>query len=261
VNQPDILHDKNERNDFFIALGIIALAAAFLLYYAYGRPYASALGTLDEDATELNAEIPEAPLIYESDEKLEEVESDIVETDSEVVASPAPVEADEPHELDEVVEYVKEEMSEANDKVEAAVEDLKDGTQEVISSAAELAEDVVEEVDEVADNLEESVSDLKEQVEEVVAKTESEVKKVVPPVVSSNSNDKCHISVGLYKEQKNINKIISRLESAGFDAYTKNFPRSTQVGVYVTCQRSQAMSILSEIRTDFARDAYIEEFR
>ena len=64
-----------------------------------------------------------------------------------------------------------------------------------------------------------------------------------------------------YKEQKNVDLIRRRLDTQGFDVYTKGFPNSTQVGVIVVCDTQEAESVLSEIREDFAKDAFIEEYK
>jgi len=262
VSQPDIFQDKKERNDFYIALGVIALVGLFLWFYIFGMNTSASLDIVDDQATEATTEIPDAPHIYESEEPLEEVESEIVETSKASAMTKMDV-ADKGDgdyiDLNDVVEETKEEMSETGDKMEEVVGEIKEEASEFVEETKDVAEEVKDKVVEMADAAQEEVAEV---VDEVV----DEVKQVAPVVQSSSStntstSDICHISVGLYKDQVNIDKVLNRLKLSGFDVYTKPFPRSTQVGVYVTCERSEALSVLSEIQSDFARDAFIEEFK
>ncbi len=71
MSQPDILTDKKERSDFYIALGVILLAGAMLYYSTLGDQVDLELG--DNLVTKISEEIPETAPIYESD-IVEEVE-------------------------------------------------------------------------------------------------------------------------------------------------------------------------------------------
>jgi len=260
VNQPDILQDKKERNDFYIALFVLALFGLFLWYFIFGGNTTASMEILDDQATELTAELPESEHIYESEEVIEEVESDVVKT--EKVSAPKT-------DLDQVVADTREEMEQASDKVNEIVSDVTEGVEDVADNAAEMVDEAKESmgdaVGEVVDEAEAVVEDVKASAKEGLETIEEKTKEVVAPITrstrSSNNGDVCHISVGLYKDGRNVDKILNRLKRQGFDAYTKRIARSTQVGVYVTCERDEALSVLSEIRSDFARDAYIEEFR
>ena len=260
MSQPDILHDKKERNDFFIALGIITLVGFFLWYNMFASEPHNVM--IKEEAA-IDHQSAEPTDIYESGAIIED------ESEDQGYITP-PVSSDHiseqvevhPEALDEqvkeeVLDEINSNQLQATSQVSEVIEEAKEGAKEVMEDMKDSAVVTTITLNEVVEKSVEQVEDMKDDAADQI----KEVVSTPVQVRSASDDDICHISVGLYKEQKNIDKILSRLQQAGFDAYTKSFPRSIQVGVYVSCNRSEAQSILSEIRSDFARDAYIEEYQ
>jgi len=268
VSQPDILTDKKERSDFYIALGVILLAGTFLWYTTYGGQ-----SDLEEIvSTEVQVDTPAEAPIYSRETIVKDSLLDGYHTDSDVVeALPARDQLD--NKIGQVSEKVSDAYETTKDKIAEASHDMKASAAGVATTASTMVKEVSESVGDMADKVEDKMDDMKEDMsdlgdkmtltsdEKEVEVVKEEVVTKAPPVLSESpkSDRTCHISVGLYKEQKNIDQLKYRLEVQGFDVYTKRFPRSTQVGVYVVCDSQEAESVLSEIRADFAKDAFIEE--
>lgn len=261
MSQPDILHDKKERSDFFIALGIIALVGLFLWYNIFdSKPH----NILNKEEVALDHQPSEPTDIYESEVIIED------ESEDQGYKTP-PVSSDYKSEQVEVYNeeahyiHVREGVvDEVNSNNLQATSDVSDVIEEAKEDTKEVMEDIKDKAVTSTVALNEAVEKSVEQAEDMMDDATDQIKEAVSTPVQerrTSDDDICHISVGLYKEQKNIDKILYRLEQGGFDAYTKAFPRSTQVGVYVSCNRSEAQSVLSEIRSDFAKDAYIEEYQ
>ena len=68
----------------------------------------------------------------------------------------------------------------------------------------------------------------------------------------------CSIAVGLYVEEKNLDKMMGRLRTAGYSAVSVPLRRSTKVAIKIPCSTQQSQKILREIRANYASDAFIE---
>ena len=268
MSQPDILTDKKERNDFLIAFFVILLAATFIWYITFRGDKQPIIQ--DIVTAELQGQRIEQAVIYESDTIIPSLmdESQVgYRTDSEIRVSEEVADAENIHTHKE---KTSEGIDEAKEKVIDMTDDLKEDGKGIVGAASSLTEVVSESAEVVVGKPQDMVDDIKKSASELADKIETKVEEKVDMAdektltgrdrASSVGRD-CHISVGLYNDPANDDQIKLRLESQGFDVYTKRFPRSTQVGVSVVCDSQEAESILSEIREDFAKDAFIEEYK
>ena len=260
MSQPDILTDKKERSDFYIALLVILIAGAFVWHSALGGGDDISLG--DQIIADADIGADDVAHIYESEEELDQTGG--YHTNSKVSSVFPKRELD----VDESVGEGAMSQIEMKDDVPDLAVDEKEKTMEVADEEAPSTKEEQNSLRLLSDESHDKVDQMQEEVvasaEEVkiVEKLEEKIVAAVPRTVTRSSGETrtCHISVGLYKDPSNVSQLKSRLELQGFDVYTKNIKRTTQVGVYVACDSDEAESILSEIRADFAKDAFIEEY-
>ncbi len=66
------------------------------------------------------------------------------------------------------------------------------------------------------------------------------------------------IAVGRYGQAANINKMVARIEAAGYQAYTKRESGLTRVGVHYNYQNESDLDeVLADVRRKFSQDAFI----
>ena len=253
--QPDDIFDnKEERQDFWIAITVLSLALLFIGFSSIKDTvsFDVPMNVLaSETAETTNKVVPSVASFYREREVVEAVPSidpisvDLVSKGGAKATSSITSDYEEEIDYSSVANEIPTKISDAREKIEATVSKVE----EVIVESPKVVEQKVEEViaSEELPKQNVNTADL-----EIVPPT---------PVVEENASEECHISVGLFKEGNNVDKLVRRLKSQGFNVYTKRIARSTQVGVYVTCERTLAESILSEIQTNFAKDAFVEEFR
>jgi len=255
MNQPDILQDSRERNDFFIALGVIALALIFVLTNTFGTDIVSVSAEESIEDSPVSIEAIPYHIDEESDLKRTTTKTDDRPHTKKVINHAAHYKA--PSDLPAISQTYMPALTDGDlDIVDTTITTvhLVERTDSSITHMMESTEDSSIDVSTQSDtNI--SSEALSDQPDQVTSPDDNTLESDV-----ADTEEICHISVGLFKDDNNIRRLVSRLENRGFDVYTKSFPRSTQVGIYITCQRTLAESILSEIQTMYAKDAFIEEF-
>ncbi len=279
THQPDILTDKKERSDFFIALFVILIAGIFITQTSLftsssdiesQEALASAaivdtedLGTDIKDLSELtHSEEPEvkATTLVHSDTNKTTLSKNVTRHSSSLTQANGEIDyAQETTAIEavkevstEIASEVKEELTASGAEIKENVSDLKTEVQEEIK---EVTEAVATSTNNITSNL---------QATETDTKLEQERQNVLTSAIQeSNSKvtDKkdCVIAIGLYREQKNIKVLSNRLELEGYDVFSKPIKSMTQIGVYISCDPVISKSVLSEIREIYAKDAFIVE--
>lgn len=253
--QPDDIFDnKEERQDFWIAITVLSLALLFIGFSSIkdSVSFDVPMNVLSTETTETSDKVvPSVASFYREREEVAAVPSidpisvDLVSKGGSNVTTAVTSDYEEEIDYSTITNGIQTKVNDAADKIEATASKVE----EVISESPKVVEEKVEKV--IAS-------------EELPKQNTNEAapKIIAPrPLEEESSSEECHISVGLFKQGNNVEKLVRRLKSQGFNVYTKRVARSTQVGVYVTCDRTLAESILSEIQTNFAKDAFVEEFR
>jgi len=247
MNQPDIFQDKKERADFYIALAVLTLAALFIFTHSFSLYDMEAI--VDNGLEEVKTDVPRSYAFIENRRVtvLTPVVDKVVRKRKVRSLSALPVAIAPVVSQGEKKSDAKK-VSELKTTLDPAVSQVPEQIKEVEGTAP------ISSINEAA--VEEDISSPQLGKEEDVLTTD---KSVLSTTQRGQSSNDCHISVGLFKESGNVSRLVERLEARGYNVYTKAFPHSTQVGVYVTCESTLAESILSEIQTMYAADAFIEE--
>ncbi len=275
TNQPDILMDKKERNDFFIALATIALAGLFITQTSLiSRD--KAVTQDPTSATIIAAEADDIASTYIVEEKDIEspAESSIAPKRAKVNVAPPLYRTNKREPLDKadfdkaVMVETEEIQNNLSDMATEAKEEVTEIAAEVKEVTDEVSEKVQSESAVISANVTEKVNtqttQLKEEATAVIQEATNEIKET-RAVLSSALDNKdlskkdCVIAIGLYEDDSNVSKLSSRLESEGYSVFTKDIKRFTQVGVYISCDPTMSKSVLSEIKEIYAEDAFIVE--
>ncbi len=272
TRQPDILNDKKERSDFFIALTIIALAGLFVTQ--------TSLISAEESVTNnhtfnINSQDQQEDIYSSMTNEVEEEEVVVRE-----VKEPSAVQGDRTYPtykvtkrapfddlemgkveaasiLSENIEPVNTVVSEIKEKAEDLTEETNETIEEVISDVLEDNEEAASEDPHANVELKKDIITIPENVDNASIET----KKVLASAIDKKdlTMKNCVIAIGLYEETKNVSNLTSRLESEGYSVFTKDLSRLTQVGVYISCDPTISQSVLSEIKQIYAKDAFIVE--
>ncbi len=70
-------------------------------------------------------------------------------------------------------------------------------------------------------------------------------------------NGECIIVLGAYAINGNVDKMIRRLQKAGYEPFTRPFRSLTQVGITISCDPKVSRKHLSLMRSNFASDAVL----
>ena len=255
TNQPDILQDKKERNDFLVALTVIVLTGVFITQ--------TSLISNDEATAQITA--PATDIDTETEDRTSKYLIEDKEIERPVEETIAPRRKQTP--VLPFIHHTREEAS--RDKINFSP--AATNTQEVKNTHGDIAVEAMKEASEEANEVIAAVKEVgteikgktTEATEEITEKSNKEIEKettneVVNSVIQekkallSSALDKkdfdskdCVIAIGLYEEPKNVSKLSSRLESEGYDVFTKDLRRLTQVGVYISCDPTISKSVLS----------------
>ena len=263
TNQPDILQDKKERNDFLVALTVIVLTGIFITQ--------TSLISNDEATAQITA--PATDIDTETEDRTSKYLIEDKEIERPVEETIAPRRKQTP--VLPFIHHTREEAS--RDKINFSP--AATNTQEVKNTHGDIPVEAKEEANKKANEVIAAVKEVGTEIkgEEITEKSNKEIEKettneVVNSVIQekkallSSALDKkdfdskdCVIAIGLYEEPKNVSKLSSRLESEGYDVFTKDLRRLTQVGVYISCDPTISKSVLSEIQEIYAKDAFIVE--
>jgi len=239
----DFFQNEKDRNDFFIALPVIALSGLFILHFLV-QPKAEPgidgirLATIENPA-ERN--------FWERGSREEVGELEIGRAPAKTVALPSlPITPLEVKPVKKPISAPRLDKSETKEsRGSVAKESEKAKTAAVKPKTPVIPESESDDVEKEATT----------QSSEIVKEEPASTKRVVD---SSSRDLNCSIAVGLYVERKNIDKMMRRLRNQGYTPITVPLRRTTKVAIKIPCNSSESQRILRDIRANFAHDAFIE---
>lgn len=276
TNQPDILTDKKERNDFYIALITIFLTGIFITQTSLiSQDEAVSQKTIYTSDIKTDTDEYTSTYITEEKEIERPSESSVAPIRKRAAVTPPTYHANKSVPIEKAIisKAVASETQEVKNKLSDMATEVHEEVTEVISEVKEAGTEIIEEIkSETADINEEVQEEGREEMSVEINQAATEIQEEakaeiqVTKAVLSSALDKtdlnkkdCVIAIGLYEEAKNVSNLSSRLESEGYDVFTKNLRRLTQVGVYISCDPTMSKSVLSEIQEIYAKDAFIVE--
>lgn len=242
--------DKKDRIDFYIALAVILSVLCFVLYYSFSDLFS------DKEVSFLQAEIDEirlddtlvvdgatyVPFVHNAEtdqispEVIEEVDAEILVDSSSLISSPFKDIDKSTLDASEVEKETENIIQEVPAKINAVVNEVVDRETKIDSNATLVQKDEAELIDT-------SMNDVPE-VE-------------VAPIVTNTSDKSCVIAIGIYRNERNANKMLNRLKKAGYDAFSVSRRNKVRVQVYHPCDTNSLNESLSNIRANFASDALV----
>lgn len=233
-----------DRNDFYISLPVIALAAVFILYFLNDR---QAIDEVQQEVTTLNQsdELSNESIdLYPSQKNTKEILIDSDETrkiESELTASN--IHAESPLIDQDPILWSPKEIQ----------------TQIPVNEAADKPENIARDNIEPNEGLSATSVNQMGSEKEIVERVEDIAEVLKEDETSSTSNTKdCSIAVGLYRQDNNLQKMLKKLQMSDYDAVQIALKYSTKVAVEIPCDQISAQRILIDIRENFAADAFIE---
>lgn len=237
--------NKKDRLDFYVALAVIVAVLSFILYFSF-----SSISTEDQN-----------PFIDTESSEYQLSDTLIVEGNKYVA--------------------LEDEMP-SNDRVEKLKDDknvliavLSDSTSSssnyiVASDSVSLENKAIESVpvdtitntiitDRIDTTIINSGKELTTNIVKVIKNDSLEIEENENEIQNTNSDiDKsCMIAVGLYRNQNNANKMLDRLDKAGYNSSSITRGNKFQIVVYHSCNKSSLNKALKTIRKNFASDAVI----
>lgn len=244
--------DKKDRLDFYIALAVILSVLSFVLYYSLSHLFT------DKEVAFLQSDIEETHL----DDTLY-IDGDtyvplIVNQDIERNISSV----NEVEELEVIIDSnaISSTLIEHKGNSSLDVSNAKSETKNLILDDLPVKVDTTttERVDLKPENDQEA-SSIKENITGIIdsATIEKSVVQVVTPKKSKEIDKSCIIAVGIYRNKRNAEKMLNRLEKAGFNAFSTKKRNKYRVQVYHSCDTDALNNTLRDIRTNYASDALI----
>lgn len=275
---PNNFKDARDKNDFFIALFVIALAGGFIVYYSLFNPTGTArkgleIGELVVDGKRYHAirekeSIQAADLSEEIDfedryefENFAEKKPDVVETPAQTKIVPVAPVADISDANDETTDaidedemYLHPEESElGNDQIEID----ENQTGEISSDEPFVNEDSVEMGDGniIPRNSDTTITEIAETSEITEPNTEK-IPAVTPEPDTSSERGDCIILIGAFNKKSSILALKKQLLKEGYDIFETPYKGYTRIGIYHPCN-PRISTTLKSIRRKYASDAFI----
>ncbi len=239
--------DKKDRVDFYIALAVIISVLSFILYYSFDDLFSDKnVSLLDPSLNEIQMydtiviEGQEYVPFIGSEENLshhieEEQEGNIqlmAVSDSTLL------------------------LTDDNDSATYDAENILGG--ELMEDTLHIATDGLDVNNVDTTVLEVDITNVKEKMIESDTVIVSENQKDEIEQEEDIALDKsCIIAVGLYKNAKNANKMMSRLKNGGYNAFITVRRSRRQVQVYHSCNSNTLNKSLMDIRKRYASDAIV----
>ncbi len=241
--------DKKDRIDFYIALVVIISMLSFIVYFSFSGIFSGSdepiLDTISNDVQLSDTLVIEGqkyvPFILEkhSNKKIERPES--IEN-----IYPAIV-VDSTAYINDRVKTTKSIESET-----IGNENVSDKTSKVIPSVNTIDEGVDESVSDVENGKENIL-----EIDTTIALQNNREADEEPTVEKVAIDKSCIIAVGIYKNKTNANKMMLRLEDAGYNPFITARRNRHQVQVYHECNNITLNRALNDIRKSYASDAVI----
>ncbi len=254
--------NPKDREDFAIALVVIALAGILIGYFTFyqGQSGFDQMSTLVTQNTKIDTLQVEG-MTYVAAEPVAEV-TDVSPTKSKIIPI-APIKtklaADtltgKNEDIDETInEDLRDENSNVTDSDDLGfTESTKDLLDSVISEENESLNDdepiIVDEVDTQTEIIDDTPPIAEPAiVAEPIEKNEITTRNPSP-------KRKCIVVIGAYSNQTNVRKLIGRLDQEGYPVFKVPFGGLTRVGAYIDCAYST--SLLEKIRREYGSDAFL----
>lgn len=266
THQPEIFTDKNERNDFYIALLVIVLAGVFITQTALVRPdkkpHKKAILAQSESSDYNVVNLTQQAVEIENKEDDVQKRSTTIRNkyippkDREFIRAANP-RTDKV--IDKSVPKSKNKLPQ-EDEIDYSVNNV---TEESKQKNVEVVEELIEEVEHTKNTSLIDQKNAKPTIERSENRPHNDSRLTTKEVLSSAiveekaNRDDCIIAIGLYKEPKNISKLKSSLNKSGFNVFTRQMRTVTQVGIYISCDPIISQSVLSEVQEIYAEDAFI----
>jgi len=264
-------NNPKDKEDFAIALVVIALAGILIGYFTFYQD-SSVLDGRDTLVTQ-NTKIDTLHVdgvTYVAVETEDEMVEDVHPSKSKIVPV-TPLETkltagtlagknesidvnNDEEIIDENVDVV--EAVDATDPDDVGiVESTKDLLDSIISDEDELVNDdesIIVEEDSVQPQIidESLIAEAPDKVEAT-----KPIEKKVAPSHKSSAKSKCIVVIGAYGNQKNIRKLIGRLDQEGYPVFKVPFRGLTRVGAYVDC--AYRRSLLQKFKREYSPDAFL----
>ncbi len=271
-NLSQIFPEKKERTDFWIAITVILLFLAAIVYYIFGPE-----------------KLNEVPGLATVNEVVEEGSGFSYETGKDTVYQTYDAKKGEEEELDALVESVeKDSVDVAQNAVSMNEEESTEPEEEEEEQKEEELpvyvdeDDPVQPTEKVEDTQQNETTPVEAETtpveeEEPVVEVEepAETPAVVPPVVEdkkdeveknnqydlgTDSDDSpygCIVIVGSFKEPKNAENLADTLEKEGHPVYEGAYKGYYVIGVNADCDRSTVLPLLKKLRAKHQPDAWI----
>ncbi len=239
--------DKKDRTDFYIALAVIISVLCFVLYYSFTDLFS------DKEVTFLQSGVNDIHLHdtlivdgatyvpldkniasdQSSNEHSEDLESNVtLDSSSLNIITP---------------EKIEEPISEASI--------LQTDSENIVENAQEQKLDsvLVDEQKILETNIDTVIN--KVVVDTILKESKKEVS--VARNINSDEDRSCIIAVGIYRNERNANKMLDRLKEAGYDAFSISRKNRYRVQVYHSCDNKSLNQSLTSIRNNYAADALV----
>lgn len=246
---------KKDKPDFYISLVVIILFLSFIIYYSFESYFNPDVKIVEyqkdfySDTMEIENKVF-VPIQNISAEETKEYKSNTIQIESQYAGLK--------QESSEELVLKKESIEEGFD-----VEDAKTTPRTIVEKRIDEETEDVTSIDKSMQKLGDSL-DVSIENKTIVGIPESPSvdQTTSDPVVreeinSENETKECVIIIGAYKEQKNINKLIARLEKQSYDHFEVPFKNTTRVGVKVSCDKNTLSQKLLTVRQEYADDAFV----
>ncbi len=234
--------NNKDKIDFYIAITVIALAGAMILYYSFGQDLGTSFAASEksEKPKELKIEGHNYLALEEEEEliiknKKPSSQAKVIEQAPVAVAATSAV-----HQTKTVPEIIPE-HSDLDEILEAP------------ESVPDEDEMYLEDEDELTNPIDTGILDTSAIAEMDLAETEEAVTEKMAPIPSDK---RCIILLGAYSSKRGIQKLTKKLEAEGYVVFKTPYKGLTRVGVYHTCDSSIFVK-RKELRKKYAADAFI----
>ncbi len=266
TNHSQLFPDKKERTDFWIAISVIIIFLACIIFYLFGgkdkvenSSIASSLEQKEESKTDF-AYTKKAETINVENQKTD-FEEGLVD-DVVIPAEPEEVEVEKGESIStlkkEVLpiekEIVDEELSSTSKITEELPEYIDEEATEIEEKAHyEAAEEKIAEIPAIKETVKPDLPSKTESIEEVNPKN----RNIKLESTSQDTQYGCIIIVGSFKEPGNSKKLIQKLKAQNYPVYEGAYKGYYIVGVNSDCATNKITPLLKKMRKDYEKTAWI----
>lgn len=238
--------DKRDKTDFYTALAVIVAVLGFVLYYSFSDLFGG------EEVAFLQSDIQDIRL------------DDTLVVEGNVYIPISINNKSNDNSLQVTHSTINQEYLDSNVVVNRTINKVSESDLVApILNVDTVSDKIVEQVEEqVMDTVtsEEILEGLPRDtiITSAIVDTIKEIEVENPTTNNFEAVDKsCIIAVGIYRNKQNANKMLNRLEKAGYDAFLVERRNKYRVQVYRSCEENSLNTALEDIRTKYASDALV----